>query len=187
MDNLTHLGCRASMLFYDARRSDFLVKLRDNIDKLESLKKRCDRCLRCERLEELRGARAEVLLIDEEAQRLVISFRRSKKQQSDRIKELLGEDRARISVSERSEVDYFLVMKRNGVERLRREQAEENSLVEEFVRLTVEVHFRKKLWYSQDQDDPGYQEADKMTFIFGVDQLEKEAHKEQPWYEVKED
>ena len=78
-------------------------------------------------------------------------------------------------------------MKRNGVERLRREQAEENMLVEEFVRLTVEVHFRKKLWYGQDQDDVGYQEADKMSFIFGVDQLEKEAHKEQPWYEVKED
>ena len=78
------------MLFYDARRADFLFKLRDNIDKLESLRKKCDRYWRYERLEELRVARAIVISMDEEAQRLVISFGRSKKQQSDRIKELLG-------------------------------------------------------------------------------------------------
>ena len=128
-----------------------------------------------------------VISMEEEAQRLFISFGRSKKQQSDRIKELLGEDRARMSVSERSEVDYFLDMKKNGVERLRSEEAEESLLVEEYCRMLREVHFRKKLWYSQDQDDLGYQESVKMSFMFCMDQFVKETHKEQPWYEVKED
>ena len=128
-----------------------------------------------------------MISMEEEAQRLFISFGRSKKQQSDRIKELLGEDRARMSVSERSEVDYFLDMKKNGVERLRSEEAEESLLVEEYCRMLREVHFRKKLWYSQDQDDLGYQESVKMSFMFCMDQFVKETHKEQPWYEVKED
>ena len=92
-----------------------------------------------------------------------------------------------MSVSERSEVDYFLDMKKNGVERLRSEEAEESSLFEEYCQMLREVHFRKKLWYSQDQDDLGYQESVKMSFMFCMNQFVKETHKEQPWYEVKED
>ena len=189
MDNLTHnfLGCRRSMLFYDARRSEFLKELRDETEKLVALMKRCGRYLRYNNFEELRRTRAEMNPMEEEAICLVMSFESSKKQQSDRIKELLGEDRTRMSTIFRSEVNYFVDLKKNDVERLRREKAEEILLVEEFRRLSAELYQLRTLWYDQDQDDAGKQSVDVLSWIFLVDQVEKKLHKEQPWYEIKED
>ena len=190
MDNLTNLGCRASMLIYDARRAEFVKEFRGQIEKLKVLSKRCDQYWLKRKLVDLCRARAEINSIEEEAQRLANSFGRSKKQQSDRIKELLGEDRARMSVSERSEVEYFLNVKKNEIERLRREEAEESSLFEDFAKLLPVLRQGRKIWYSHDQDDVSNlakkKDADNLTNIFTVSYLEKKAHKEQPWYEVKE-
>ena len=190
MDNLTNLGCRASMLIYDARRAEFVKEFRGQIEKLKVLSKRCDQYWLKRKLVDLCRARAEINSIEEEAQRLATSFGRSKKQQSDRIKELLGEDRARMSVSERSEVEYFLNVKKNEIERLRREEAEESSLFEDFAKLLPVLRQGRKIWYSHDQDDVSNlakkEDADNLTNIFTVSYLEKKAHKELPWYEVKE-
>ena len=190
MDNLTNLGCRASMLIYDARRAEFVKEFRGQIEKLKVLSKRCDQYWLKRKLVDLCRARAEINSIEEEAQRLATSFGRSKKQQSDRIKELLGEDRARMSVNKRSEVEYFLNVKKNEIERLRREEAEESSLFEDFAKLLPVLRQGRKIWYSHDQDDVSNlakkKDADNLTNIFTVSYLEKKAHKEQPWYEVKE-
>ena len=50
----------------------------------------------------------------------------------DRIKELLGEERAKMSVTEKSEVNCFLNLKRINVERLRKDFQEEEDLVTHF-------------------------------------------------------
>ena len=50
----------------------------------------------------------------------------------DRIKELLGEERAKISVIKISEVNFFLNLKRNNIESLRKYFQEDEDLVTNF-------------------------------------------------------
>ena len=52
----------------------------------------------------------------------------------DRIKELLGEERAKISVIKISEVNFFLNLKRNNIESLRKyfQEDEDEDLVTNF-------------------------------------------------------
>ena len=64
----------------------------------------------------------------------------------DRIKELLGEEGAKMSVIKRSKVNYFLNLKRNNIESLRKGFQEGEDLVTNFREFLKDLSKAKKLW-----------------------------------------
>ena len=181
------MDCRTSLLFYDGKRSQFLKDLTDRIYKLKSLMRKCEKYLKDEKLKEHREARTELNALQVEVQNVIIRFDRSKKSMDDRIKELLGEERAKISVIKRSEVNYFLNLKRNNIESLKKDYQEEEDLVTNFREIVKDLSKARKLWYDKDANFVEEKEIADSTLKFFVNQVNKKRNKEEPWYEVKED
>ena len=181
------MDCRTSLLFYDGRRAQFLKDLSDGIYNLKSLMRKCDKYLKDEKLEEHRGARTKLNSLQEEVQDLIIRFDKSKKSMDDRIKELLGEERAMMSVTERSEVNYFLNLKKNNIESLRNDTREEDSLIKNFREFLKDLSRTRKLWYGRDPNLDEEKAITDLTLKFLMNQVNKNRNKEEPWYEVKED
>ena len=183
MDNLTHLSCRSSMLFYDARTSDFMFKLRDKIDKLESLRKLgCTKDLKSFAARGLWWSRwkkkRSVFLSASEG-------RRSSSRTGSRSFWGRTERACRWAKEARSTI--FLTWRKTASSGWEARKLKRVCWLRNIVECWEKCILGKKLWYSQDQDDLGYQESVKMSFMFCMDQFVKETHKEQPWYEVKED
>ena len=181
------MDCRTSLLFYDGKRSQFLKDLTDRIYKLKSLMRKCEKYLKDEKLEEHREARTELNALQVEVQNVIIRFDTSKKTMDDRIKELLGEERAKISETKRSEVNYFLNLKRNNIESLKKDYQEEEDLVTNFREFVKDLSKARKLWYDKDANFVEEKEIADSTLKFFVNQVNKKRNKEEPWYEGKED
>ena len=171
------MDCRTSLLFYDGRRAQFLKDLSDGIYKLKSLMRKCDKYLKYEKLEEHREDRTELISFQKETQDLIIRFEVSKKSMDDRIKELLGKERAMMSVTERSEVNYFLNLKKKNIECLRNETREEDNLIKNFREFLKDSSRIRKLWYGK---DPNYDEEKAITDLtlkFLMNQVNKKGTK----------
>ena len=181
------MDCRTSLLFYDGKRSQFLKDLTDGIYKLKSLMRKSEKYLKDEKLEEHREARTELNALQVEVQNVIIRFDTSKKTMDDRIKELLGEERAKMSVTKRSEVNYFLNLKRNNIESLKKDYQEEEDLVTNFREFVKDLSKARKLWYDKDANFVEEKEIADSTLKFFVNQVNKKRNKEEPWYEGKED
>ena len=187
MSDLSHLDCRTSLLFYEARRSDFLKDLSDKVELLKAQKRKCEKHLREETFEEHRKARIELNSTQKDAHALIKKFEKSKKDQDNSIKELLRVKKNQVSVNKRSEINYFLNKKKNDIENLKSAKNEEDILIKRFHEFLKALNKSRELWYNKVPNVEEEKSAYTMTLKSFIKEVNKIRQPEQPWYKLKED